>query len=110
MIEIFHRENFCFSLRIPQHRSNLRLILIGSVRHDEDQRRVDHLRTLVENLNMTDEVQFKLNVNFVELKKSLNEAMIGLHTMWNEHFGIGTFCFHVVVFDLDGRFFLLRNC
>lgn len=84
------------------------MILIGSVRHDEDQRRVDHLRTLVENLNITDEVQFRLNINFVELKKSLNEAMIGLHTMWNEHFGIGKFCFHSVVFDLD-RFFICKG-
>ncbi|CAF4523327.1 unnamed protein product, partial [Rotaria magnacalcarata] len=32
---------------------------------------------------------FKLNINFEELKNHLNKAMIGLHTMWNEHFGIG---------------------
>jgi alpha-1,2-mannosyltransferase len=34
-------------------------------------------------------VEFKLNINFTELKNHLNKAMIGLHTMWNEHFGIG---------------------
>lgn len=65
------------------------MILIGSVRHEEDQRRVDQLRTLVDNLNITDEVEFKININFTELKNYLNQAMIGLHTMWNEHFGIG---------------------
>ena len=59
------------------------------MRHDEDQQRVEQLRTLVENLNMTDEVEFKLNINFAELKNQLNRATIGLHTMWNEHFGIG---------------------
>jgi alpha-1,2-mannosyltransferase len=65
------------------------LILIGSVRHDEDRQRVEQLRTLVENLNIKEEVEFKLNINFTELKSHLNKSMIGLHTMWNEHFGIG---------------------
>ncbi len=65
------------------------MILIGSVRHDEDKQRVEQLRTLVENLNINEEVEFKLNINFTELKQQLNKAMIGLHTMWNEHFGIG---------------------
>ncbi len=65
------------------------MILIGSVRHEEDQLRVEQLRTLVENLNINEEVEFKLNINFTELKNHLNKAMIGLHTMWNEHFGIG---------------------
>lgn len=78
-----------YLFRIPEHRQKLRLILIGSVRHEEDRARVEQLRTLVENLNITEEVEFKLNINFNELKNSLNQAMIGLHTMWNEHFGIG---------------------
>lgn len=65
------------------------MILIGSVRHNEDKERVEKLQNLVENLNMTEEVEFKLNINFTELKSYLNQAMIGLHTMWNEHFGIG---------------------
>jgi alpha-1,2-mannosyltransferase len=75
--------------RIPEHRQKLRLILIGSVRHDEDKQRVEQLRILVENLNMDVEVEFKLNINFSELRTYLNAATIGLHTMWNEHFGIG---------------------
>lgn len=52
------------------------------------------MRILVENLNMNDEVEFKLNINFAELKNYLNKAMIGLHTMWNEHFGIGKKSIH----------------
>lgn len=43
----------------------------------------------MENLNINEEVEFKLNINFTELKNHLNKATIGLHTMWNEHFGIG---------------------
>jgi alpha-1,2-mannosyltransferase len=81
--------NQFYLFRIPEHRQKLRLILIGSVRHEEDKQRVEQLRTLVENLNINEEVEFKLNINFTELKHHLNKAMIGLHTMWNEHFGIG---------------------
>ncbi|CAF1185797.1 unnamed protein product [Didymodactylos carnosus] len=75
--------------RIPERRSQLRLLLIGSCRHEDDRQRVESLRTLVDNLNLNDVVEFKLNIKFDELKTDLNQAMIGLHTMWNEHFGIG---------------------
>lgn len=30
-----------------------------------------------------------MNISFEELKKELSSSMIGLHAMWNEHFGIG---------------------
>ena len=36
-----------------------------------------------------DDVEFCINVPFPELKRWLSRAMIGVHTMWNEHFGIG---------------------
>ena len=75
--------------RIPEHRQKLRLILIGSVRHEDDKQRVEQLQILVENLNIVEEVEFKLNISFNELKTHLNKALVGLHTMWNEHFGIG---------------------
>ncbi len=83
------------------------MILIGSVRHEEDQLRVEQLRTLVENLNINEEVEFKLNINFTELKNHLNKAMIGLHTMWNEHFGIGMKNSLVFLINVI-RFFLLK--
>ncbi|TDG96230.1 hypothetical protein EPR50_G00237700 [Perca flavescens] len=47
------------------------------------------LRGLCQELGVADRVQFKLNVPFEELKREMGEATIGLHTMWNEHFGIG---------------------
>lgn len=37
---------------------------------------------------MTDRVEFKLNVSFEELKRELMDATIGVHTMWNKHFGL----------------------
>ncbi len=34
-------------------------------------------------------VEFHLNVTYDELKAWFGRGLIGLHTMWNEHFGIG---------------------
>ncbi|KAF7214992.1 GDP-Man:Man(3)GlcNAc(2)-PP-Dol alpha-1,2-mannosyltransferase [Nothobranchius furzeri] len=70
-------------------REELRLVLIGGCRNQEDEDRVLMLRGLCQELGVADRVEFKLNVPFEELKQEMKEATIGLHTMWNEHFGIG---------------------
>ncbi|XP_048834127.1 GDP-Man:Man(3)GlcNAc(2)-PP-Dol alpha-1,2-mannosyltransferase [Brienomyrus brachyistius] len=70
-------------------RESLRLVLIGGCRNQEDEDRVLMLRGLCQELGVADRVEFKLNVQFEELKKELTAATVGLHTMWNEHFGIG---------------------
>ncbi|KAF3857199.1 hypothetical protein F7725_009058 [Dissostichus mawsoni] len=67
----------------------LKLVLIGGCRNQEDEDRVLMLRGLCQELGVADRVEFKLNVPFEELKRELGDATIGLHTMWNEHFGIG---------------------
>lgn len=67
----------------------LRLVLIGGCRNQEDEDRVLMLRGLCQELGVADKVEFKLNIPFEELKREMAEATIGLHTMWNEHFGIG---------------------
>uniref|UniRef100_A0A8C2QE65 GDP-Man:Man(3)GlcNAc(2)-PP-Dol alpha-1,2-mannosyltransferase n=1 Tax=Cricetulus griseus TaxID=10029 RepID=A0A8C2QE65_CRIGR len=51
--------------------------------------RVSQLRKLSENLGVQENVEFKINISFDELKNYLSEATIGLHTMWNEHLGVG---------------------
>ncbi|KAM7380008.1 hypothetical protein PAMP_003337 [Pampus punctatissimus] len=73
----------------PRGRESLRLVLIGGCRNQEDEERVLMLRGLCQELAVDDRVTFKLNVPFEELKRELVDATIGLHTMWNEHFGIG---------------------
>ncbi|PWA28404.1 hypothetical protein CCH79_00015957 [Gambusia affinis] len=73
----------------PGGREALRLVLIGGCRNREDEDRVLMLRGLCQELGVSDRVDFKLNVPFDELKRELVSATIGLHTMWNEHFGIG---------------------
>lgn len=72
-----------------RNKDTLRLVLIGGCRNQEDEERVLMLRGLCHELGISDRVEFKLNIPFGELKKALGEATIGLHTMWNEHFGIG---------------------
>ena len=65
------------------------MVLIGSTRHSDDRKRVEQLRLLIDNLNLNEEVELKLNMSFEELKSQLHRAIIGLHTMRDEHFGIG---------------------
>lgn len=67
----------------------LTLVLVGGCRNQEDEDRVLMLRGLCHELGVGDKVEFKVNVSFEELKREMGEATIGLHTMWNEHFGIG---------------------
>ncbi|GAB6031760.1 asparagine-linked glycosylation protein [Chamberlinius hualienensis] len=70
-------------------KQRLRLLLIGSCRNEEDEKRVKELEEECIALNIEDKVDFLLNISFEELKDNLSKATIGLHTMWNEHFGIG---------------------
>lgn len=69
--------------------TDFKLILVGSCRGKEDQDRVKILRELAESLNVTENVEFVLNQPFPVLKDYFGTASVGLHTMWNEHFGIG---------------------
>jgi alpha-1,2-mannosyltransferase len=79
-----------FYQKLPKEKkSKVRLILVGSCRDTLDSDRVDDLRHYVDQLAIQESVFFKLNVSFNDLKNLLASATVGLHTMWNEHFGIG---------------------
>lgn len=75
--------------KAAESRPSLKLVLIGGCRNQDDELRVNQLRRLSEDLGIQEDVEFKINIPFDELKNYLSEATIGLHTMWNEHFGIG---------------------
>uniref|UniRef100_A0A914HQR7 GDP-Man:Man(3)GlcNAc(2)-PP-Dol alpha-1,2-mannosyltransferase n=1 Tax=Globodera rostochiensis TaxID=31243 RepID=A0A914HQR7_GLORO len=60
----------------------LKLVIAGGCRNASDWDRSD------EDLDSDSDVAWRLNVPFTELTELFTEAMIGLHTMWNEHFGI----------------------
>ena len=76
---------------------------MGSVRHEADERLLEGLRHLARELQVETHVQFSKNVSFSELLDRLQRSVVGLHTMWNEHFGIGLsvgahFPFHSLLF------------
>lgn len=65
------------------------LVMIGSCRNKEDMDLVKELRKLAKALGVSGHVKFELDVSFSRLKEELGRASAALHTMWNEHFGIG---------------------
>lgn len=65
------------------------LVLLGSVRDDNDSRRVYELRLLVNELHIKDCVIFQLDAPWSEVLEWLRKASVGVNGMWNEHFGIG---------------------
>ncbi|GAA5981010.1 hypothetical protein JCM5350_000010 [Sporobolomyces pararoseus] len=76
-----------FALR-PALRQKVRLILAGSVRNAGDEQRVVELKKLAKKLEIEDEVEFRINEDWKVLTELLGSSGIGLHTMFDEHFGI----------------------
>ena len=66
----------------------VRLVIAGGSRNEEDNQRIKELQDLCKHLSVEENVEFKINIPFGELKREMSESLIGLHTMWNEHFGI----------------------
>ncbi|XP_012271108.1 GDP-Man:Man(3)GlcNAc(2)-PP-Dol alpha-1,2-mannosyltransferase [Orussus abietinus] len=66
----------------------IRLIFVGSCRNTEDEVRVKDMQDLAKHLALDENVEFKLNIPYSELVTELQQGTIGLHAMWNEHFGI----------------------
>jgi len=82
-VEAFH----CFVEKTG--RSDVKLTLVGGVRNDEDKARVAELQDLAKTLGVEELVEFEVSVPYTRLHEILSQSLIGLHTMWNEHFGIG---------------------
>eukprot|EP00762_Andalucia_godoyi_P003991 ANDGO_05597.mRNA.1 GDP-Man:Man(3)GlcNAc(2)-PP-Dol alpha-1 len=66
-----------------------RLVVIGSTRSPGDEDRVVSLQTLARDLGIyPSQVEFLVNVPFATIKEFLGRALVGVHTMQDEHFGI----------------------
>jgi alpha-1,2-mannosyltransferase len=63
------------------------LIFVGSVRDDQDEKRVYKLRLQAQSIK--DSVQFVINAKWDQILQFLKESSVGVNGMWNEHFGIG---------------------
>ncbi|XP_055613036.1 GDP-Man:Man(3)GlcNAc(2)-PP-Dol alpha-1,2-mannosyltransferase isoform X1 [Uranotaenia lowii] len=68
--------------------NRLRLMIVGSCRDAEDRERVKNMQDFAKHLSLENSVEFRVNVSYQELLQCFQVATIGLHTMWNEHFGI----------------------
>lgn len=67
---------------------DVKLIMVGGCRDEADRQRVNELKQLSSQLAIADRVQFKTDLPFDQVCKSLRKSLIGLHTMREEHFGI----------------------
>lgn len=66
-----------------------KLVLVGSVRDDQDSKRVYNLRLLVRELRIEKQVDFSLDAPWPDILEWLQKSSVGVNGMWNEHFGIG---------------------
>ncbi|VDM30975.1 unnamed protein product [Hydatigera taeniaeformis] len=79
-----------FLKRISGDRSPYRLILIGGCRHAGDRKRVHRLQEVARQMGFSDrQVVFEVDAPVSRINQYLTEGTINLHTMVDEHFGIG---------------------
>lgn len=65
-----------------------KLVMLGSCRNADDEERVETLKEQAVELGIDDRVEFAVNASFKDMKAYLRRSSIGIHTMFNEHFGI----------------------
>eukprot|EP00742_Colponemidia_sp_Colp-10_P003879 GILJ01004131.1.p1 GENE.GILJ01004131.1~~GILJ01004131.1.p1 ORF type:complete len:468 (+),score=60.41 GILJ01004131.1:111-1406(+) len=82
-------ESFSLMKQLHPELKDAKLVLVGKIRGEDDQQRKDDLVSKAKALNIADDVVFKCSVSEQELRSLLQLSMVGIHTMWNEHFGIG---------------------
>ena len=80
------------------------LTLIGGTRNEEDRARLKELELLCKTLDIEQYVTFLANAPYRVLLNTLKKADIGLHTMENEHFGIG-----IIEYMFSGCIVLAHN-
>uniref|UniRef100_A0A1I7UD26 GDP-Man:Man(3)GlcNAc(2)-PP-Dol alpha-1,2-mannosyltransferase n=1 Tax=Caenorhabditis tropicalis TaxID=1561998 RepID=A0A1I7UD26_9PELO len=64
------------------------LCIAGGCRNEEDQQRVQLLKKEAEKMGIQEQLKWQLNVPYEDLVAELSKALISIHTMHNEHFGI----------------------
>ncbi|XP_052749644.1 GDP-Man:Man(3)GlcNAc(2)-PP-Dol alpha-1,2-mannosyltransferase [Galleria mellonella] len=83
---LYELRNLLIKNELLWHR--IKLILVGSCRNAEDEERVRNLKDLAKHLSLEDSVQFVVNAPYAQLLRLYQTSTMGLHAMWNEHFGI----------------------
>ena len=63
--------------------------MIGSCRNEDDEALAKELEQYAKDCGVAKNVELRRNVTWAELVSWLGRSESGMHTMWNEHFGIG---------------------
>ena len=87
-----------------KNKEKYRLLLVGSCRGEDDENKVKELMEEAKDLKVDRYVEFCVNIAYQGLLDLLMESTVGLHTMKDEHFGIG-----VVEFMAGGLVTLAHN-
>lgn len=82
--------------RYQRGNSMTRLVIIGSVRNADDEAVAESVKeeirrcvaSSIDDFNFADHVELIVNAPYATLVDILSKARVGLHSMWNEHFGI----------------------
>ena len=93
-----------FATMVQGDIKDVRLTLVGSVRDDDDRKKVYALRLLAHDLKIEDLVDFCLDASWPEVLNWLRKSWVGVNGMWNEHFGIG-----VVEYQAAGLICVVNN-
>jgi alpha-1,2-mannosyltransferase len=74
----------------PEYRKKraVKLVFIGSVRNEDDAKRVSELQQLIKQKELQNAIHIVENASYQELLGYLETSLVGLHAMKNEHFGI----------------------
>lgn len=84
-----HRLQVEIAAQVLKQAPEVKFIFIGGCRGFEDEERVKDLKLYAKSLGIDDSIEFLTNLPFDEMIGYLKRATIGLHTMRDEHFGIG---------------------
>lgn len=66
-----------------------KVVFLGSCKTKDDSSTLDALRDQVQDLQLTEHIEFIVDCPFSTVKDELRNSKFGLNAMWNEHFGIG---------------------
>ncbi|CED83419.1 Glycosyltransferase [Phaffia rhodozyma] len=69
-------------------KDQVKLVMVGSVRDEGDERRVQGLRELAQKLDLQDNLEIVVNASYQDLLGWLGRSSVGIATMVDEHFGI----------------------
>ncbi|TYH89956.1 hypothetical protein ES332_A13G017500v1 [Gossypium tomentosum] len=74
--------------KLDEHSRRPKLQFVGSCRNKSDEERLQNLKDKAVQLNIQDDVEFHKNVMYRDLVSLLGDAVAGIHSMIDEHFGI----------------------